>query len=153
MKGRYDLKRSAVALFAAVVSAVTLITGVGMYTRFEISGLFYAVSIGAVGIALIVALAIAAIPATAWSMPMRVATALFAILLVVVTVPLWALAILTPGCICPESTGAPWFLNRQTMQALLAVGLIATPVSFLILARMSPRRSEESPERVLHTGS
>ena len=153
MKGRYDLKRTAVALFAAVVSAVALIAGVGLSTRFEISGLFYAVSLGAVGIALLVAVAIAAIPARAWSMPMRVATALFGVLLAVVTVPLWALAILTPGCICPESTGAPSFLNRQTMQAILAVGLIATPVSFLALARMSPRPSEESPESVLHTGS
>lgn len=153
VKGRYDLKRSAVALFAAGVSAVALIAGIGLYTRFEISGFFYALSIGSVGIALLVALTIAAIPAAAWSMPIRVATALFAVLLVVITVPLWALAILTPGCVCPESAAAPWFLNRQTMQALLAVGLIATPVSFLLLARVSRRRDDESPEQVLHTGS
>jgi hypothetical protein len=139
VKGRYDLKRSAVALCAAFTATVGVVAAAALT---EMS--FYVASTVALGGSAFIAFALAVIPVgRMWPGWLLLVTFSMGVATLVVTVPLWVTVISVSGCVCPHGAPDP-FGGLISPKMAMAISLIATPLAYFVTALL-PSRRERMP--------
>lgn len=141
MRGRYDLGRSAVALFAALLAAI------GAYSanaRLPIVP-FADTAVLLLGAEAIVGLALAVWPGGQWWRRRRYVSLAVAVSCLVLMVPGPLIsAIVVPGCVCPAQPIYPALLGIGHQYWMIA-GLVGFPVLLGLASFSTGSRPDEMP--------
>ena len=145
MGNQLDLRASAPAVLAGLFAAIATVYGGALLAEFDIHADAYFVAFAFMLVAVVFSLIAAAVRASRkWTTAWRAASIGFAVLFVAISLPLWVMVIVTPGCECPDPV--PLLGSLRIKQAILAASLAATPISLLALGLIrGPREPVQTP--------